>query len=81
MVVANRAGIHARAATMIATVVRRFKRPRDAGQGQQQVEGTEVLQILSLGAGPGEKLSLEATGERPSGVGAWRHVLDKFGEE
>ena len=32
-------------------------------KGNERVEGTDVLQILSLGAGPGEQLSLEASGE------------------
>ncbi len=47
------------------------------------VEGTEVLQILSLGAGPGERLSLEATGDDAQRAleSLEELFLGKFGED
>ncbi len=59
--VSNRAGLHARAATMMATAVRGLNAKVSVTKGNQQVS-TEVLQLLSLGAAPGETLSLEAAG-------------------
>ena len=52
-------------------------------KGNNLVEGTEVLQILSLGAAPGEKLSLEATGEEAQqALDSLEELFrDKFGEE
>ncbi|MGA2621140.1 MAG: HPr family phosphocarrier protein [Thermoguttaceae bacterium] len=62
VVVSNRAGIHARAATMIAAAVRDLQAKVSVTKGLQQVEATDVLQLLSLGAAPGETLTLEAAG-------------------
>jgi len=61
--VTNKEGVHARAATLIAESVRRFDAKVVLGKGCERVEGTEVLQILSLGAAQGEQLLLEATGQ------------------
>ena len=63
VVVANRAGMHARVAVLIATVARGFKAKVLITKGLHQVEATDVLQLLSLGAAPGERLSLEADGQ------------------
>ncbi|MGO8689219.1 MAG: HPr family phosphocarrier protein [Thermoguttaceae bacterium] len=83
VLVANSAGLHARAAAMIATLARRFKARVTLAKGNNLVEGTEVLQILSLGAAPGEKLSLEATGEEAQqALDSLEELFrDKFGEE
>ena len=83
VLVANRAGIHARAATMIAAAVRRFRAHVTIIKGNERVEGTDVLQILSLGSGPGEQLSLEASGEEAEAALETMETmfLDKFGED
>ena len=60
--VTNEEGIHARAATLIAELVRRFNSKVEMIKDGERVESTDVLQVLSLGAGPGSKLSLEAFG-------------------
>ncbi|MEE9603370.1 MAG: HPr family phosphocarrier protein, partial [Thermoguttaceae bacterium] len=62
VVVTNESGIHARAATLVAELVRRFDSKVVVVKDRERVEGTDVLQILSLGAGRGNELSLEATG-------------------
>ena len=62
IVVTNESGIHARAATLVAELVRRFDSKVVLVKDCERVEGTDVLQILSLGAGRGNELSLEATG-------------------
>ncbi len=83
VLVANRAGVHARAAAMIAALVRRFKARVTLAKGNNRVEGTDVLQILSLGAAPGVELSLEATGEdAPAAMASLEELfLGKFGED
>jgi phosphocarrier protein HPr len=60
--VTNEEGIHARAATLIAELVRRFNSKVEMIKDDERVESTDDLQVLSLGAGPGSKLSLEAVG-------------------
>lgn len=63
VVVANQAGLHARAAVMIVTCARQFAGKILIGKGHEQVEAKDVLQVMSLGAAQGEQLSLEAVGE------------------
>lgn len=60
--VTNEEGIHARAATLIAELVRRFDARVVMVKDRERVESTDVLQVLSLGAGPGCELLLEAIG-------------------
>lgn len=62
VVVANRAGLHARAAGMIVTTARRFDAKVFITKGVEQVESTDMLQLLMLGAQQGEELELAATG-------------------
>jgi len=62
LVVTNCEGLHARAATLVADLVRRFDSKVNLMKDCERAEGTEVLQILSLGAAQGEQLSLEAVG-------------------
>ena len=52
-------------------------------KGNERVEATDVLQILSLGSGPGEQLSLEASGEEAEAAleTLEKMFLDKFGED
>ncbi len=80
--VTNPAGIHARAATLIAELVRRFDSKVLVVKESERVDGTDVLQILSLGTRHGEQVSFEAVGDDAE------HVLnalvqlfaDNFGE-
>ncbi|NLX96422.1 MAG: HPr family phosphocarrier protein [Rhodopirellula sp.] len=60
--VVNPEGVHARAATLIARTVRRFQAKVQVVKDHQRVDGTDVLQILSLGASEGTELYLEASG-------------------
>jgi phosphotransferase system HPr (HPr) family protein len=83
VVVANQAGVHARAAVMIATAARQFVAKVVIVKGLSKVEATDVLQLLSLGAMQGEQLVLEATGN--DAVGALEALenlfLRKFDED
>ena len=62
VIVTNPEGIHARAATLIAELVGRFESQVVLVKNTECVSGSEVLQIMSLGAAPDEQLTLEATG-------------------
>ena len=63
VVVTNCEGLHARAATLVAELVRRFDSKVELTKDCERVDGTEVLQLLSLGAAQGERLLLEAIGD------------------
>jgi len=56
-------GIHLRAATLIAELVRRFRSDVVLVKDHERVSGAEVLQILLLTTGQGDRLTVEATGE------------------
>lgn len=62
VIVTNPEGIHARAATLIAELVGRFESDVVLVKNSERVSGSDVLQIMSLGAAPHEQLILEATG-------------------
>jgi phosphocarrier protein len=81
--VANRQGMHARVAVMIAKEARKFKSKVFLASGLNQVDATEVLQLLTLGAGQGEKLSLEGSGpDAKEAVDAVEQLfLRKFDED
>jgi len=80
--VVNRDGIHLRAASLVAKTVRRFRARVELVKDRHRVDGTDVLQIISLGAGQGHELVLEATGpEADAAVEALVQLFaGKFGE-
>ena len=81
--VANRAGLHARAAVMVVTEARKFDAHVVLAKGLHEVEATEILQVMSLGAAQGEQLSLEVSGnEAQAAVNALEQLfLRKFDED
>jgi phosphocarrier protein NPr len=77
LLVANRAGLHARAAVAIVRTVQQFQaRVVLTNERRQQADATTVLEIMSLGAGQGEKLQLDASG--PQAVEAADALEDLF---
>jgi phosphotransferase system HPr (HPr) family protein len=66
--IVNPHGVHARVATLIAEVVRGHHSKVSLRKGVERVEGTDVLQIMSLGAAPGEELLIEADGDDAEAV-------------
>ncbi|MHC4398239.1 MAG: HPr family phosphocarrier protein [Planctomycetota bacterium] len=80
--VSNPEGLHARAATLVAELVGRLPAQITLVKGKQRVDGSDVLQMLSLAALQGEQLSIEATGENAeASLDAVVDLFDgKFGE-
>jgi phosphotransferase system HPr (HPr) family protein len=80
--VTNPAGIHARAATLIAELVRRSDSRVLVIKDCERVDGTDVLQILSLGTRHGEQVSFEAVGHDADVVldALVQLFADNFGE-
>lgn len=62
VVVSRPAGLHARPCVAIANTVRRFQSKVKVRFGHHEVDASEVLQLLTLGAGEGAELTLLAHG-------------------
>jgi len=60
--VSNPTGLHARPSVAIATTVRKYKSKVQIRRDSQVVNAGEVLQLLTLGASQGTKLTLTAKG-------------------
>ena len=56
-------GLHARPAGRFVTAAARFRSEIHVGRGDEWVNGSSVLSILSLAAGPGTALRVRAQGE------------------
>ena len=63
VIVGNPEGLHARAAIRLADLVRQYQAKVEVIKDCQRVDGTEVLELLSLCALPDDRLLLEATGQ------------------
>jgi phosphocarrier protein len=61
--VANPDGLHIRAASVIAKLTGEAPAQVELLKGNQRVDASSILQIISLGALEGEQLVLEATGQ------------------
>jgi phosphocarrier protein len=60
--VSSELGLHARPAGRFVTLAGRFQSEISVGRGGEWVNGTSVLSILSLAAGPGTALRVRARG-------------------
>jgi phosphocarrier protein NPr len=66
--IVNPEGLHARAATQIRTTVLRYRAQVELIKDQEKVDATNVLQMLTLCAGPNDTLLLEARGDDAAAV-------------
>jgi phosphocarrier protein HPr len=62
VIVANRAGLHARAALILSRAAQGFDARILIAKGNEQVEAKDLMQLMMLAAEQGETLSLEACG-------------------
>ena len=79
----HRTGLHLRAAGRFAETAGQFESDVRLGAGGREVNGKSVIDILTLGAGPGIQLQISAEG--PDAEKALDElealVRDNFGEE
>jgi phosphotransferase system HPr (HPr) family protein len=66
--VVNPEGLHARAATQIRSIVMRYQARVELIKDREKVDATNVLQVLTLCAGPNDTLLLEASGDDAAAV-------------
>jgi phosphocarrier protein NPr/phosphocarrier protein len=83
VIVANRQGMHARPALLIVTEARKFDARVVIAKGLHEVEATDILQVMTLGAEQGDQLTLEGSGsEGLAAVEAIEQLfLRKFDED
>ncbi|MGQ9575515.1 MAG: HPr family phosphocarrier protein [Thermoguttaceae bacterium] len=83
VVVTNSTGLHARAALAIARLVSQYQAEVALVADSERAEATSIIKMLALGARPGQKITLEASG--PGAEAALdaleRLFAEKFHEE
>ncbi len=60
--ICNEQGLHARPAELFARQAMRFESQVEIVSGSQRVDGKSILHLLTLGAGQGTQLVIEAEG-------------------
>jgi phosphotransferase system HPr (HPr) family protein len=63
IVIRNKQGLHARPATMFVKLAHQFSSKIVVVRETQRVEARSIMDLLTLGAGPGTELVLEANGD------------------
>ena len=59
----NQRGLHARAASKLVNVVKKYKSIVTVSKNDQKVTGSSILGVMMLAAGIGDKIIFEVTGE------------------
>lgn len=63
LVVANKVGIHARPAAMFVKIASRYQCDIYLEKDGEKINGKSIMGLLMLAAGPGSKLTMEASGK------------------
>jgi len=63
IVIRNEQGLHARPAEMFARLARQFQSRIELVREDRRIEAGSIIDLLTLGAGPGTELVLEAEGD------------------
>ena len=81
--IANRLGLHARAAARFVQLANRFQSSIAVVKGVSKVDGKSILGLLTLAAAKGTRLRLTADGddEKQALAQLARLVRERFGEE
>lgn len=63
LTITNGVGLHARPAAQFVQTANRFKSKINVAKGDLKVNAKSIIAVLSLGAGKGARVAIEATGE------------------
>lgn len=63
LIIRNKLGLHARAATKLAQLTHQFSATVRVRQGQQEVDASSVMCLLLLASGQGKEIEVSATGD------------------
>jgi phosphotransferase system HPr (HPr) family protein len=76
--VVNELGLHTRAASILVRTAKRFKSKIFVSNGEARAEATGILDILTLGATRGTRLTIEAEGpDAPKAVAALEALIKR----
>jgi phosphocarrier protein HPr len=78
----NKVGLHARPASQFVQTAARFSSTITVACGTHRANAKSILQVLSLGAGGGTKISIQAEGaDASAAIEALKQLIaDRFGE-
>jgi phosphocarrier protein len=78
----NKVGLHARPASQFVQTAARFSSKITVSCGPRRANAKSILQVLSLGAGGGAEITLQAEGQdADAALEALKQLIaDKFGE-
>ncbi len=83
LAISNVRGLHARASAKFVQCAELFEADITVTRDNQSVAGTSIMGLLTLAAGPGSTISVEAAGaDAKDAITALRHLVEsRFGEE
>lgn len=62
LLIQNRLGLHARPAALFVQMANRFKSEIEVSKGRTKVNGKSIMGIMTLAAGRGAQITVQATG-------------------
>jgi phosphocarrier protein HPr len=68
VVIKSGLGLHARPAALFVQISAKFQCDISVKKGRQKVNGKSIMGLMMLAAGPGTRLTLEATGADAEGA-------------
>lgn len=83
LMIINRKGLHARATAKLVQCIETFEAEALVSRCGETVNGTSIMGILTLGAGPGSTIRIAAKGKDADALLAavTKLIADRFGEE
>jgi len=83
LTIVNRRGLHARASAKFVRIVEAHDASVQVSKDGQTVDGTSIMGLLMLGAGPGSTIRVDAGGKDAAAVlAALAAIVDEgFGED
>jgi phosphocarrier protein HPr len=79
----NKRGLHARAAARFVQCAERFESTITVAKGPSSVDGSSIMGLMMLAAGPGTTVRVSAAGsDAEAAITAIEHLIrDRFGED
>lgn len=83
MVIKNKLGLHARAASMLVQTVSKFSSEVTISRGAREVDAKSIMGVMTLAAGEGSTVKIKAEGaDEETAVEALNDLIErKFDEE
>lgn len=82
LLIKNRLGLHARPAALFVQMANRFQSEIEVRKGRTKANGKSIMGIMTLAAGPGSQIHIQATGsDAQKAIGELTKLIrSNFGE-